>query len=178
MGDVIMFDSDEAAQPVTVQAWKASTGQICLDEHTARVVGSTHVACSQCGEPTRYATLCGSCSEKRALARYEAMPSAPWDGKQMVYSETRDEYYENPDDAEECLEYEGQNLASLRLVLCEPQHTPELTTDYFCDELPEDGEAPDEVLAAMDAFNAATKDIVLSWWPGKTRLSTEEPSDA
>jgi hypothetical protein len=171
-----MFDSDEAAQPVTINAWKARTGTICLDEHTARVIGSTHVACSQCGKPTRYATLCGACSEQRSIARYDAMPAEAWDGKQMVYSETLDEYYSSPEDAAEDAD-DRECSEGLRLVLCTPQYARRLDNDDFADDLPEDGEVPDVLAAAIDAFNEATTGLVLSWYPGKSRLLIEEATD-
>lgn len=165
---IIVFDSDEAAQPVTIQAWRASTGQLCFDEHTARLIGSTHRACPECGNPTRYAGLCEACQAKRAEAHYWTMPAAPWDGKQMVYSEAREEFYSSPEDAGEWEETE--DLSVLRLVLCEPQYVRQLDSDDFEDDLPEDGEMPDELAEAVDAFNAATKGLILSWLPGKTRL--------
>jgi hypothetical protein len=171
MTEVILFDSPEAAQPWTQEGWKSRDGYFYADERAARYSGCTHRPCEECGAPTpKMYVYCDSCRETRDVARYEAMPEAPWDGNQMVYSETLDRYFSDPDEAEDWLDDEGQNLASLRLVLCEPCRVGLLDIDYLCDELPEDGEAPDEVLEAMDAFNAATKDIILSWYPGKTRL--------
>jgi len=89
----------------------------------------------------------------------------------MVYSEVRDKYYSSPDDAEDTLD-EGESLESMRLLLCVPQYTPILEPDYFVDELSEDGEPPDEMVEAMDAFNAAMSGVVLSWIPGEYRLAS------
>lgn len=176
--DTVMFDSPEAAQPWTKVGWKSRDGYFYADERTARYAGCTHRPCEACGAPTaKMYTHCQTCRAKRELARYQALPEAPWDGKQMVYSETRDEYYASPDDALDDTEIDDE-YEGLRLVLCEPQYVRPLDIDYFCDELPEDGEPPDEVLTAMDAFNSATAGIVLSWYPGKTRILDETKSNA
>src|SRR5574337_125514 len=168
---IVMRDSDEAAQPVTIQAWKGRDGHIYFDESTARYAGSTHCLCNTCGAPTPKTYLkCDACREKADLAKYEAMPRAEWDGEAMLYSEARDQYYSTPDDAADELE-EDQTLADLRLVICEPNYVRQLEPDYCCDELPEDGDVPDEVVEAMEVFNRAVSGIVLSWSPGKTALA-------
>src|SRR5574337_649774 len=123
---IVMRDSDEAAQPVTIQAWKARDGHIYFDESTARYAGSTHCLCNTCGAPTPKTYLkCDACREKADLAKYEAMPRAEWDGEAMLYSEARDQYYSTPDDAADELE-EDQTLADLRLVICEPNYVRQL----------------------------------------------------
>ena len=87
----------------------------------------------------------------------------------MLYSKTSDRYYSDPYEAEDDLE-DGETIASLRLVLCEPQYAPSLETDYFDDVLPSDDDPPDELLEAIDAFNKALDGKVFSWRPGKYRL--------
>ena len=172
----VMFDSPEAAHPGTVDGWISRDGYFYQDERTARYAGCTHRPCEACGAATaKMYTHCESCREKREDARYMALPEAPWDGVQMVYSESRQEYYASPEDAEDDLDDgdDGDDIAGLRLVLCDPQCVRQIDTDYFCDELPEDGEAPDELLAAMDAFNAATTGVIVSWYPGKMRARVE-----
>ena len=115
-------------------------------------------------------TQCRGCRDLTYIAEYESMPRAEWDGKAMLYSEARDQYYITPDDAAEDLE-EDQTLADLRLVICEPNYVRQLEPDYFCDDLPEDGDVPDDVAEAMEAFNKAVAGIVLSWSPGKKALA-------
>jgi hypothetical protein len=170
----IMFDSPEAAHPGTVDGWISRDGYFYQDERTARYAGCTHRPCEDCGEATeKMYTNCESCRKKHEDARYMARPEAQWDGVQMVYSESRQEFYSSPEDAEDDMDNGGE-IAGLRIVLCDPQYIHQIDTDYWCDDLPEDGEAPDELLAAIDAFNAATAGIVLSWYPGKMRLINEE----
>ena len=174
--DIVMFDSPEAAWPSTKAGWASRDRYFYHDERSARYSGCTHRPCEGCGAPTlKSYTHCDDCRAKRAQARFDALPQAPWDGKQMVYSESHDEYYASPEDAEDESEDSAERLG---LVLCEPNYVRQLDTDDFADDLPEDGEAPDELLAAIDAFNAATEGLILSWYPGKTRLSTEDPSHA
>jgi len=176
--EMIMFDSPQAAHPCLHQGWHSRDGYFYPDERTARYTGCTHRPCEECGAPTlKTYPHCEACRSERERARYEARPEAPWDGKQMVYSETLDRYYPNPDEAWEEADDEGIDLASMRLVLCDPLYARQLDVDDFADEMPEDGDAPDELVAAMNAFNSAVSGLILSWYPGKTRLGAEEAQD-
>lgn len=173
---IVMRDSPEAAQYRTdLKGWVSRDGFYFGDgstgEQTARYAGCTHVPCKRCGTPTpKLYTQCQGCRDLSYIAKYEAMPRAEWDGKALLYSEARDQYYSTPDDAAEDLE-EGQTLADLRLVICTPNYVRQLEPDYCYDDLPEDGDVPDEVAEAMEAFNEAVAGIVLSWSPGKTALA-------
>lgn len=175
---VILRDSPEAAQPVTVTAWKSSTGRLFFDEWSARYDGSTHSLCEDCGEPSEKPyTVCDSCRDLREEAKYEALPRAEWDGKAMLYSETKERYYSAPEYAEDDLE-EGQTLADLRLVICEPNYARRLEPDDFADDLPEDGDTPDWLYEAINAFNQAIeKGEPLSWSPGKVALGDPVQTD-
>lgn len=171
---VIMFDSPEAAQPHTMQGWLSRDGYFYQEESTARHAGCTHRPCEDCGAPTsKHHIRCDPCQAQRDLVSYERRTAAPWDGVAMVYSEARNEYYCSPDDAEDSLD-DGETLESLRLLLCKPQYVRAIEVDDFADELPEDGEAPDELLQAIDVFNASTEGVILSWFPGSYRLDCDE----
>ena len=173
---IVMRDSPEAAQYRTdLKGWVSRDGFYFGDgpqgERTARYAGCTHVPCERCDAPTpKGYTQCRGCRDLIYIAKYEAMPRAEWDGKALLYSEARDQYYSTPDDAAEDLE-EDQTLADLRLVICEPNYVRQLEPDYCCDDLPEDGDVPDDVAEAMEAFNEAVAGIVLSWSPGKKALA-------
>ena len=174
--EIVMFNSPSAAGYRTgLSGWVARGGIYFGDgpgcERNARYAGCTHVACSKCGAPTpKSRTLCQDCNHLADLARYEAMPRVEWDGLAMLYSEARDNYYISQDAAEDELE-PGETLADLRLVICTPNYASPLDEDYFCDELPEDGELPEEVADAVAAFNRSVNVIVLSWSPGKFALA-------
>lgn len=168
----VKYDSPEAAKFVTgLSGWVSATGHFWGDdEHMARYQGCTHTLCRTCGAETeKHWLLCRDCRDKADMERFAACERREWDGKQMIYSETRDEYYESPEDAEETLE-DGESLEDLRLMLCDPNYARTVDPDYFCDELPEDGDLPAEVETAMEAFNKAVEGIVLSWSPGKYAL--------
>ena len=181
--DIVMSDSSDAAQYRTdIKGWVSRCGHYFGDgpnsEEIARRDGCTHTACAQCGIPTRKGhPLCPECRALAWIAQYESMPRAEWDGKAMIYSDAMDKYYNSPNDAAGDLE-NGQTLADLRLVICEPNYVRQIERDFCEDEMPEDGELPDEVYEAMEVFNKAVADIVLSWSPGKFALAVPKPDAA
>lgn len=171
---IVMRDSAEAANQVKVTAWKSRHGIICIDEDSARYNGCTHVACRDCGKPTPKSWLiCRGCDDLRRIERYEKMPKAKWDGTSYLYSETHERYVETLDDAFDLLESEGETLHDLRLVLCHPNYAREIDSEYFSDELPEDGDLPGSVEEAIEQFNKAIAGTILSWSPGKFALDVE-----
>lgn len=167
---IIMHDSDEAAQPHTMDGWKSRNGFFYDNEQVARYDGCTHVKCQYCGEPAKKSwTACDKCRAAKEIERYDAMPKAEWDGKTMLYSDARDRYYVDIGDAEDVLE-EGETIESLRLIICKPNCVSPLDSEYCSDDLPDDTDLPDIISEAMDAFNEAVAGIVLSWSPGKFAL--------
>lgn len=172
---VVMFDSPEAAKLVTLTGWVSRTGIFYGDnERIARYAGCTHRPCETCGAPTeKHYLKCDACREKADLERYLARPAAPW-AQGMIFSEATDEYYEDLDSfLEACFDYDTDipiDPIDLRPVLCEPNYARQLEEDFFGDELPEDGDLPDDIATAVEAFNAAIAGKILSWSPGKTRL--------
>ena len=171
---VVLVNSPEAAKLVTVTGWQSRNGYFYGDnEGAARWNGATHTTCKVCGKViSKRRGLCHECVEKLYEEKHVALPRAEWDGKAMLYSGMRDNYYASPDDAKDALE-EGETLADLRLVICTPTYVRQLTEDDFANDLPEDGRLPDAVKQAMDAFNAAVSGIVLSWFPEGFALKTE-----
>lgn len=97
------------------------------------------------------------------------MPTVEWDGVAMIYSDSRDKYYSSPDDAYDDIEEDG-DISEMRLIVCVPNYVRPLEGDYCCDEMSEDGDIPNAVEEAIDAFNKAVEGIILSWSPGKFRL--------
>lgn len=177
---IVMDSSDEAAKPHTMAGWLSSNGRFYADERTARYDGCTHRPCNDCGEPAKKLyTLCKECGQKAELARFNSRPKQPWDGISMLYSDSWDRYFADPDEAEEFADDEGTTMEELRLVLCEPNYVRPLEADYCVDELaPDDeGEIPDKVDVAMRAFNEAVDGIILSWSPGKAALDLSTLQD-
>jgi hypothetical protein len=176
VGDKIVLPEDAGtAIPVTATEYIALDGRRYATERAARWASATHARCSECQQPNekRY-TICSACREKRSVAKHAARKRKPWDGEQMVYSEVLDRYFVSPDDAMGAAEDDGSSLYDLRMLLCEPVYPRRLEPDYFCDDLPEDGDMPDDVLEAIDVFNEAVKGIVLSWRPSEIALLLED----
>ncbi len=174
----IFFDSPEAASYQTgLSGWVSRGGWFFGDgpqsEEIARYDGCTHVACKTCGTPTeKLWTKCKTCRSQDDLLRYEAKPSAEWNGESVLYSETLGVFYDSPEQAREDLG-EGKPLSALRLVICQPVYTTPLDLDYWDNEVPDNWEIPNEVYQAMRAFNAAVDGIVIAWEPGEYRLGAD-----
>lgn len=177
--EVVMIDDPQAATLVTVTGWRSRSGVFYGDdEASARWAGCTHLKCLGCGNPIprNGYTKCQSCRDKAAEARYDAMPAEEWDGVAMLYSDSRDEYYSSPEDAEDSLD-EGQTLADLNLLICKPEYARPIDSSNWQDQLPDDSDcaAPDWLEEAIKQFNAAISgQPPLSWYPGKTALRVEK----
>ena len=189
---IIAKDSPEAARLVTVTGWVSSDGRFFGDgkdaEDVARYAGCTHVPCSECGKLTeKLYTHCVECREKEKAERYVARKRNEWGGEVPIYSERFDRYFFDEDDLVEFMEDEGCSFDALLPVLCEPNKMRPVEVDYWYDDLPEeaDGELPKEANVALDTFNEAIKDIVLSWtptnivalWPDAPVVSEDKGSD-
>ena len=167
--EIVMSDSAEAATYRTdISGWVSRDGRFFGDdERLARWSGCTHCPCSECGAMTsKHRTICDPCHAKREDANYAAMPTKEWDGDTPLYSHKDDKYFFG--DVLEYCEDEDRKPEDLQLVICEPAYGRPIDSDYFCDELPEDGEVPDVIAVAMQALNKAIKEAgPLSWLPGK-----------
>ena len=65
-------------------------------------------------------------------------------------------------------ELEVTDPEELELFICDPVKLGEIQSDYWDDDLPEDGELPPEVEAALEEFNAVIrKSKPVGWSPGK-----------
>lgn len=173
---IVMMDEPGLTELVATYGWRGDKGFVYPDERSARYSLCTHRPCDACGAPTpKHYLKCQGCRDIAERERYDAMPKMAWDGVAMLYSEALDEYFQTIWDAEDALE-DGQSLDDLMLVICKPNRARPLDADYFQDELPEDGDLPDELKAALDALNAAIEKLPpLSWSPSRFALLIEEP---
>ena len=166
----VLYTSDEAAKFVTnISGWVDRHGHFYgKDENAARYAGCTHIVCQDCGKPTRKGYLiCSDCREKKAIERYKRREKKEWDGKTMLYSDATNDYFQDKDAVEEYIDENGCTLESLRLFLCEQVQLRTIEEDYWCDDLPDDGELPQEVLSALKELNDAIMDAEpVSWEPG------------
>ncbi len=170
---VVLNNSDEAAKLVTVTGWVDRHGRFWGDdERMARYCGATHFVCECGGIHDRQYTKCETCRNADRLARYQAMPERPWDGEAPLYSDAADQYFFS---SEELVEYvidePDRTYESLRLKLCKPNYARQLDgSEYFSDDLPEDGELPDALESAFDALNEVIRQQgPLSWSPVAAR---------
>jgi hypothetical protein len=171
----VAYNSPEAAQTKTVTGWVDRHGRFWgNDEHMARWSGCTHAPCADCGAATeKLYTVCQGCRDLRALKRFEALPRAPWDGSSMLYSDAFDAYFSDLEEVYEFLadQDESVTIEDLRLVICRANRAHALDGSEWSDALPEDGDLPEALVAALDQLNAVIAQLEpLSWSPGKTAL--------
>jgi len=167
----ILNTGDEAAKYVTnIEGWVDCNGRFWgKDEQAARWSGCTHIACRNCGKPTpKNYTICEDCREKKDIERYEKKDRKQWDGETPLYSEFIDKYFFDGDDLLDYLYVTEKSSESLRLVICCPIYLSQITEDGFYDDLPEDGELPEDVVKAIDALNDVIREQEpVSWSPGR-----------
>jgi len=174
----ILNTADEAAKFVkNIEGWVDSRNRFWgKDEKMARWSGCTHIACSKCGKPTpKTYTICEDCREKKAIERYGAKECKPWDGHTPLYSEAASEYFYSQQDINDYSDYtENFNNRApgfLRLVICEPIYLHQLSEDYFCDDMPEDGALPSDVMDTIEDLNEIiSKQEPIGWKPGEYRV--------
>lgn len=174
--EIILPGDPRAAELVTVRAWRSRNGtlyaydetwtesEIQYAERMARDSGATHRYCASCGvvvaKPAMY---CAECERARDVERHAKRERAAWDGKSGLYSQAASRWFWSADELLEWVEDEGVgDVEALRVVLGEPIR-PALSTEHFADEFPDDGDCPDELWDAVEAFNERVKNLVLSW---------------
>jgi hypothetical protein len=166
---MVMYDSAEAAQVVTVTGWRARTGEFWGDnEHMARYCGSTHKRCEKCGGIVAKSDWCRPCFEAAQLEKFNGYPRKPWDGKEPLNLFGSDVYFFDADALDDYCADHGVKATDLQLVFCEPNYASIIEPrDYFESDLPEDGDVPDDLAEAFDALNKVIEahKTPLSWSP-------------
>lgn len=165
----VMYDSPEAAKIETVTGWRARTGEFWGDnEHMARYCGSTHKRCDQCGGVVEKGSWCSPCHQVKRREKFAGYERKSWDGMEPVNLFDTDVYFFSLDAlADYCAEHDVK-AADLPLVFCMPNYASAIDpADHFIDDLPEDGEIPDDLAEAFDALNKviAAHTTPLSWSP-------------
>ena len=180
---IILPSSDEAAKRVEgLSGWVDRHGMFWGDsssaEATARYSGSTHSECRECGAMTSKSRLmCPACADKKSHARYLAMPRKEWDGKTPLVLHDDDRYFFDWDDVVDYAEGADCKPEELPLVICKPVYLRPLEGDYWEDALPEDGELPFEVAAAVDALNKVISEQgPVSWVAGEYVATFKDPT--
>lgn len=176
--EVVMFDAPEAAKEVTVTGWASRHGLFFgEDERTARYDGCTHRACEQCGTATpKHRLLCRECSSLKSRERWLALPEVEWTPLVCIYQD--DTYFHDEDGFLEWCEDNEVDPATVMLVACEPVFATEIDAeDYFADDIPEDGELPDEIAVAVGRLNDVIRNCKtpLCWRAAAKRVAVPAP---
>lgn len=182
-----MSETIDKTQPILAESPEAATFQTGLsgwvdrhgrfwgdDEQMARYSGSTHRKC-ECGSIIKQRSFCEYCSRLKEAARYKEAEKITWDCETPLYSQIHDKYFFNKDELLDFMhECQAENPDELELFICEPNYLSQLDSDHWHDDLPEDGELPGDVEAALDVLNAAIRSSApASWSPGKCAAIVE-----
>lgn len=173
---VIMYDSPEAAQLVTVTGWATRDGRFFGDnEHLARYCGSTHKACdkNENHPPHRINAYCEECHVEKMQEKFSSMPVVEWDGKTPLTLFDTDEFFFDQYQINDYCEEHDVLEENLRLVICKPNHMDAICADsQWCDIFAEDVLLPAEVEDALNTLNAAIEEHgkAVSWSPGNKRV--------
>lgn len=170
---IILNTSNEAAQQVTAIGWMSRTGRFYGDdERMARWDGCTHIACA-CGEPVEKTWLaCDACRRIKDAERWNSFPLVEWDGETPFFTFDSDNFFSDVDAFYEwCLDNEA-DPSSVRLVLAKPRKFAEVDSEYWCDDLPEDGDLPDDIAAAVEHLNTVIRahKEPAAWWASNKRI--------
>lgn len=172
--DIILPSDSRAATFEKVEGW-VSRNRLFYgkDEQMARYEGATHKECQDCGKIIRKEDLvvCDECKEKHDIERYNRRERRKWDKETLLYSDAYDEYFEEWDQIGDYCDINECSIEDLRLIICEPNYACQIPDDYWCDDLPDDGETdlPEDLVDALEELNKFIREekIILSWSPGK-----------
>lgn len=180
----IMYDSDEAAQRVTVSGWMSGNGTFWPDktdpkfaEYHARWGGCTHLVCDCGKEYEKNYTMCQSCRSKKLDERYQSMPFKEWEGEPLCLYRDDTYFFDIDSLIDWAEEHEIEDLSTIQLVICTQNLAWEINGDeYYYDELPEDTGLSDVAPMLAEALEGVNKVIrekqeILSWSAGKFRTT-------
>lgn len=152
---IIMEDSPEAARIETVTGWVSRDGRFFgSDERLARYCGATHRKCATCGEVHVINGYCNNCHNVMRHSAFHSLEKITWNGEFPLTVFDSDDYFFSLD---ELLDYCYENDVKpheLRLCLCKANYPRQIDSEYWCDDLSEDGELPSAMQEAIDVLNA------------------------
>jgi len=124
---------------------------------------------------------CRACRDRKDDEKFQSLELVQWDGVTPLNLWGDDTYFFAPEDVYDYADNYNLKVSELQLVICEPNFAREVDGEYWCDDLPEDGELPPWLEDAVDQINAAIhahKADALSWGPGKQRVSLPDDPEA
>ncbi len=163
---IILNDSDEAAQRRHVTGWYDRFGKYFgQDERSARWSGCTHVKCSECGTVTdKLRADCDSCHQNGLIALFDTYPVVKWDSGTPVVLYDTDRHFFGESILDFIADRDPAKDFEIRICKCRPNYLHLVDRDDWADDLPEDGELPDNVQAAVDVLNEVIRaEAPVSW---------------
>lgn len=182
--DVILPDDPRAAFRATLvpeaesvwvstPVWVSRFWRVFRDECSARLDGATHFLCDKCGEIYPKHSFCRPCANKRAEARYMALPGRDWRDGAMICD--GDETFIDTFDEMADLVCQNPNATGRHWVFAVPKdHNYRFIDicDLIADYGHEDFELSDEAYAAADALEEILrKEFAAVLWPSDTRVT-------
>lgn len=157
---------DSATYRTNISGWVDRHGRFWgSNERGARESGATCGRCDSCGSITRkYYRLCDPCAAKNRSLKYAQMDKVVWDRETPIFSQTHDRFFFSEDDLRDYINDNEVSVESLELFLCQPKYLDQIDDDYWSESLPEDGELPDDVQAALDNLNSVIRNSDASVW--------------
>lgn len=134
------------------------------------------ILCDCGNQVEKYRPICASCAEQKRTEKFNALPCVEWDGVTPLTLYGSDDYFFDFQSIADYAEDRNIKPADLKLLLCEPNYAGQVETDYWEDNLPEDGDftdiVSDEISAALAALNKAIgqNKTVLSWSASDKRI--------
>ena len=144
----------------------------------------THKKC-ECGNIMRtYQMKCDSCSHVSTRDKYNKLKHMDWDGETPLclydddkYFFSEDEVYDYLEDLNYDVEEEDKTkLEDLMLVICIPNHLPQIEYFSLCDDiLPDDADYPERLISSeiqikLEEINKLISEHKpISWTQGRLR---------
>ncbi len=169
---IIMYDSDEACVPYTMNGWKSSKNRFYAEESVARYDGCTHRKCECGGIMTKWKSKCDNCSWEIRKQKYMDYPYQEWTGEGPICIFDGDKYFYDEGEVEDYCEEQECAPSDLMLVICKPNFVREIDGSYFSEALNEDAELPKLLQDKLNEFNSFLKTLVpVSWEPANIKTT-------
>lgn len=160
----------------TIEVYNLGTAQqprYIVTEQTVRKELSTHKLCGDCGSTIEKNSYCHSCYESKNKDNYLKKEFKEWDGKTPLIIYNSDEYFFDEDSLLDYIEEAEED--NIQLMICTPNHCPELSEEYFTEEyLPENfddlGDFDKSLVQKIKELNEYISTLKpMSWSQGRYR---------
>ena len=131
--------------------------------------------CEKCKSPRKFdiPPLCEGCYDLYQREKFEQFPIVEWDKKTPLCVYNTDQYLMDEDSASD---YVFENPDAM-IVVCRPIFLRLVQSEYWEDDLPEDGELPNTIIQALEKLNITIMDTntdgPASWTPSNKRIDNK-----